>query len=357
MTQDTEKAPVFIIAEAGSNWRVGSPQRDMLMAKTLIDAAVDAGADAVKFQTFRAETVYVENAGMVEYLSDTGIAEDIREIFRDLAMPYEMLPELHTYCKGQGIQFMSSPFSREDFDAVDPFVDIHKIASYEISHLRLLEMAARTKKPVLLSTGASVEDDIAWAIDRFVQCGGGDLTLMQCTLKYPTPPDSVNLRVLSWLKKRFGLPVGLSDHSRDPIVAPVAAVALGATVIEKHFTVHNSLPGPDHFFAITSKELKEMVHAIRSAEQMLGDGSKNVQNAEQEMYDFGRRRVQAVCDINCGEILREGVNIDIMRPGNQRQGVHPRNLEQIEGRTAARSIPVGCGIQEGDWSDGDLSDT
>jgi N-acetylneuraminate synthase len=342
--------PVYIIAEAGSNWRMGTPERDLRMAKTLIDAAVDAGADAVKFQTYRAETVYAPHAGQVEYLQKSGVHTDIHEIFRDLSMPYEMLPELHAYCEQQGITFLSSVFGVRDFEAVDPYVSMHKVASYEISHLRLLECVAATGKPIIVSTGASVEEDIAWAVDLLKDLHSGPVTLMQCTLCYPAPGESLNLRVIPWMKQRFGLPVGFSDHSQDPLCGPLAAIALGATVVEKHFTLDRRLPGPDHFFAITAEELKQMVRAIRAIEPMLGDGVKRVEAAEQEMHRFGRRHVQALRVIEKGEVLHEGDAFAILRPGKQMPGVHPRFVPQIEGARAACAIAAGCGLREGDWT-------
>ncbi|MCU1283250.1 MAG: Uncharacterized protein JWM53_6796, partial [bacterium] len=256
---------VFIIAEAGSNWRMGTPARDRQMARMLIDVAADAGADAVKFQTYRPETVYVANAGSSDYLSEAGIKEDISEIFADLAMPYEMLPELAEYCAKRNVQFMSTPFSVADFEAVDPFVRVHKCASYENSHLRLLERFARAGKPLVMSTGASTEADVAWAVDTFRDSGGRDLCLLQCTARYPAPIDSLNLATIPWLKRRFATMVGLSDHSRHPVHGPLAAVALGARVIEKHYTLDRRLPGPDHAFAITPEELKLLVEAVRAA--------------------------------------------------------------------------------------------
>jgi len=162
---------VFIIAEAGSNWRCGTYSRDIKMARTLIDVAVEAGADAVKFQTYRAETVYVPNAGDSDYLSEAGIRERITDIFKDLSMPYEMIPELAEYCQEKGIQFMSTPFSIDDAKAVDPYVKIHKIASYEISHSRLIAFAANTGKPVILSTGGATYEDIEWALNHFFKNG------------------------------------------------------------------------------------------------------------------------------------------------------------------------------------------
>jgi sialic acid synthase SpsE len=342
----------FIIAEAGSNWRMGTPKRDLEMAQRLIDAAVDAGADAVKFQTYRPETVYVENAGVSEYMASVGTAENIRDVFADLSMPYVMVPELHAYCQRRGIQFLSTPFSEQDFAAVDPYVARHKIASYEITHLRLLELAARSRKPLILSTGAADEDEITWAIDIFRKNGGRELTLMQCTLAYPVPPHDAHLRVLTRLQERFGLPVGFSDHTRHPIYGPVAAVALGARVIEKHYTLHNQLPGPDHGFAITTFELKEMVQAIRATEQLLGHGVKEIAQAEQAMHRFGQRRLQATRPIAVGDRLREGENVAILRSGNQTKGIHPKYLVELEGKCATRNIPLGSGIQQADWADG-----
>lgn len=341
---------VFIIAEAGSNWRCGTTARDMSMAKTLIDVAAEAGADAVKFQTYRAETVYVPNAGDSEYLAEAGIRESITDIFRDLAMPYEMIPELAAHAAKQGLEFMSTPFSVADFDAIDPFVARHKIASYEISHPRLLQRAGRSGKPLVLSTGASDEADIAWAMETFLAAGGRDLTLLQCTAKYPAPLDAMNLRAIGRLARRFGVPVGLSDHSRHPTWAPLAAVALGATVIEKHYTLDNRLPGPDHAFAVTPGELAELVRAVRAAQAMLGSGEKHVLAAEGELRAFAQRAIQATRDIRAGETLAEGVNIDVLRPGKRARGLHPRRLGEIEGRRAARDIALGDGIREGDWT-------
>lgn len=344
-----EKKPVFIIAEVGSNWRMGTKEQDMLMAKTLIDLAAEAGADAVKFQTFRPETIYVPNAGASDYLSEAGITEEMHEIFKDLAMPYEMIPELAEHCLQRQIQFMSTPFSPDDFAAVDPFVNIHKIASYEINHIHLIELMAWSKKPVLMSTGAATEEEIQWAVKTFQRLGGRNLTLLQCTAKYPAESHTLHLRTIPWLKQRFKVNVGLSDHSRHPIEAPVAAVALGATVIEKHFTLSNSLPGPDHAFAVTPKELQDMVKAIRLTEQMLGSSVKTIDPSEEELRNFARRGIQAIRMIEKGELFKEGTNIAILRPGKQPIGANPKNIYDIEGKIAQRLIAMGEGIQPGDW--------
>lgn len=341
--------PCFIIAEAGSNWRMGTPARDLKMAKSLIDVAVEAGADAVKFQTYKPSTTYVSNAGESDYLSDNGIKESITEIFADLAMPYEMLPELADYCKKHNILFMSSPFSVADMEAIDPFTDLHKIASYEISHSRLIEAIAATGKPAVISTGASDIPDIEWAVHYFQSLSKSTLCLMQCTARYPAPLSSLNLGTIPLLKSKFGLPVGLSDHTRDPISGPLAAVALGADLIEKHYTLDNRLPGPDHAFAIAPNELKQLVKAVRDAEQVVGTGSKIVQPEEEELYWYARRGLQAVKDIKEGESLLEGTNVEILRPGKQKRGMHPRFLSNMQNKKSTRDIKCGDGIQIADF--------
>jgi sialic acid synthase SpsE len=351
MTAPWDGDKVFIIAEAGSNWRMGTPGRDLRMARTLIDVAAEARADAVKFQTYRADDLYVANAGDSDYLAASGIREPITEILGDLEMPDEMIPELARHAADRGLRFMSTPFSPRDFAAVDPFVSVHKIASYEISHLRLLELAGRSGKPLVLSTGASAEEDVAWAVETFRKAGGVELCLMQCTASYPAPARSLNLRAIPRLAQRFDLPVGLSDHSRDPVLAPVAAVALGARAIEKHFTLDNRLPGPDHAFAVMPKELEAMVRAVRDTEAMLGRGRKEVLPDEKELARYARRGIQALRDIPLGETLREGVNIGILRPGKQPLGLHPKALPEIEGTRALREIRRGEGIGPGDFGD------
>jgi N-acetylneuraminate synthase len=340
---------VFIIAEVGSNWRVGSEEKDLDMAKRLIEAGASAGADAIKFQVFRAEKVYVKNAGESGYLKERGIKKSISEIFKDLEMPYNMIPELASHCKKNGVEFMATPFSIKDAEAVEPFVEFHKNASYEISHLRLIEYLAKTRKPLIQSTGASTLEDIDWMVNYFFRCGGRRLALMQCTAKYPAPPEAVNIRVIPQLIKRYGLPVGLSDHSEHPVSAPVSAVSLGATIIEKHFTLDKNLPGPDHAFAVEPDELKEMVEAIRLCEKNLGEGDKHIHPEEDELYGFARRYIQATRDIKKGEEFIEGDNIDILRPGELPAGLHPTNIEEIHGRKATRDIKAGEGIRAGDY--------
>ncbi len=340
-TADTHKT--FIIAEAGSNCILGSEVLTLELAQTMIKEAYIAGADAVKFQLFSNDSIYVPNAGSAPYLD-----QDINEIFKSYALPPSMIPKLSAYAQYVGIEMMCSFFSENDFEIVDPYVQKHKIASYEIRHLRLIEKAARSNKPLYLSTGAASLDDIRWAQNIFFKNGGESLTLFHCTAQYPAEAVSLNLNCLTSLREEFRLPVGLSDHSAHPLYAPIAAVTLGATSIEKHFTLERKLPGPDHFFAIDSKELKEMCIAIIHTEKILGVAKKEIFNQEEELASIARRGLQASCMISKGDLLQEGVNVSILRPGMQRLGIHPKYIEDIEGRAAAQNIALGCGIQHED---------
>jgi len=345
----SESNHVFIIAEAGSNWRLGTPERDIRMAKSLIDVASDSGADAIKFQTYRSKTVYVPNAGSVEYLSKKGITQPITKIFDDLSMPYEMIPELSEYCISKNIEFMSTPFSIDDAKAIDPYVNFHKIASSEITHSRLIEFLAKTRKPVIFSTGASDMNDIQWAIEHFRKHGGKQIILLQTTMQYPAPLENLNLSAMLDLKNKFNIPIGFSDHSIEPLIGPIIATAFGATVIEKHFTLNKKLPGPDNSFALEPNELKNMVLAIRNSKKCIGENKKIILNDENSYRNFSQRSIQCISKIKKGDIFCEGKNIDILRSGSQRKGLHPKFLEFIEGKLSLREIPIGDGIMDDDY--------
>jgi N-acetylneuraminate synthase len=334
----------YIIGEAGSNWRMGSPRRDLAMGYALIDVAKESGCDAVKFQTYRSETVYVSNAGASDYLAENGVDQSINEIFDDLAMPYEMLEKLASYCKAKAIDFMSTPFSIADADAVDPFVMMHKIASYEISHTQLQAHLAKKGKPIVFSTGASTYEDADFALEHLRASGARQVAILQCTAKYPTALDDVHVSEVAALRARYGVPTGLSDHSREPAIAPAAAVALGASIIEKHYTLDNRLPGADHPFALEPDELQTMVATIRATERARGHAGKQIAAAERELYAFARRGLQATRRIEEGEVMRLGDNVAILRPGKRSLGAHPRHLATIEGRRARRAIAIGEGV-------------
>lgn len=327
-----ESRSVFVIAEAGSNWTAADPF-------IMIKKAKEAGADAIKFQVFRAETTYVKTAGKSGYLK-----EEITSLFKSLEMPYEMIPKLAQACYEAGIEFMATPFSVEDFKAIDPYVKRHKIASYENNHLPLLKAAAASKKPLIVSTGASKLKEVRWTVEVLKALGVQDLTLMQCTAKYPAPPEEINLETIPALKETFKCAVGLSDHSLDPFSAPLGAVALGATVLEKHFTLDRNLDGPDHGFAIEPHELKAIVKEIRLLEAMRGYAFKEVTPAEKELRAFARRGIQAIAPIREGEAFQEGVNIAILRPGNQMRGAPPEQMDALKGKIALRNYNVGEGV-------------
>jgi|TARA_B110000495_G_C23030175_1_gene613270 N,N'-diacetyllegionaminate synthase len=337
---------VFVIAEAGSNWKCGTYEDDLNQARNLIDTAVKAGADAVKFQTYKPETTYVSEAGTSEYLSKTGYTEKIEDIFKEHSMPYEMIPQLFKYCKEKQIMFMSTPFSVSDAKAIDPYVEIHKIASFEINHVRLIEFLAKTNKPIIISTGASTYDEIEFCINLLKKNNCNNIILLQCTSTYPCSVDSLNLSVIPKMKLKFNLPIGLSDHSVHPIIAPLTSIGLGAKVIEKHFTLDKSLSGPDHSFALDPIELEYMIKSIRKSQLSFGSGLKEILDTENELRQFATRSLQAIDDIKKDEILIEGKNFDILRSGNRIRGMEPRFLELVSGKKATKFIKKGDGITE-----------
>ena len=339
---------IFVIAEAGSNWKCGSYEEDLNQSKKLIKVAANAGADAVKFQTYRPETTYVSNPGSSDYLSKIGSIQDVAKIFDEYSMPYEMIPELVKSCKEENIMFMSTPFSIQDAEIIDQHVSIHKIASFEINHVRLIDFLAKTNKPIIISTGASTYDEIDFCVKRIQNNGNNKIILLQCTSKYPCPIESLNLSVIPKMKSRYNLPVGFSDHSTDPIIAPIMSLGLGATVIEKHFTLDRSLPGPDHSFALIPSELQSMVDAIRRSQSMFGVGIKEILDVEKELRSFATRSIQSITNISKGEVLREGINFEILRSGNCNRGAEPRFLENINGKIALKDIKKDEGITEYD---------
>ena len=255
-----------------------------------------------------------------------------------------MISQLAKYCKSKKIMFMSTPFSISDAKEVNPYVSVHKVASNEINHIRLLEFLSKTKKPIIISTGASTYTEIDFAVKLVKKNGNNRISLLQCTSKYPAPLEALNLMTIPKMKSRYSLPVGLSDHSTDPIIGPLVAVGSGASIIEKHFTLDRNLPGPDHPFALIPSELKSMVDSIRIAEKARGSGIKEILSEELELRKFATRSIQATRDINKDDILTEGHNFDILRPGNQKRGAEARFLASIQGRKSCRRIKVGQGI-------------
>jgi len=331
--------PCFIIAEAGSNHN-GSLEQ----AKRLIDVAADAGADAVKFQVFRAARLYPQSAGMSDYLK---ISKPIYEIIAGMEMPYAWIPELADYCEGREILFLASAFDEESVDILEPYVPAFKIASYEMTHLPLVRHVAKKKKPVIISTATADIGEVREAVEEFRSTGNDQLMLMQSTASYPAPLESLNVRAVQTLKRAFGVPAGLSDHSRDPLVGPLSAVALGANLVEKHFTLNNELPGPDHRFALEPDELRLMVRKVREVERALGMGEKAVQEVEAELRAFARRSLFAARDIAAGETLTQE-NVVVLRRGKLGAGLSPKHYECVLGRRASRRILKDSPIREAD---------
>jgi sialic acid synthase SpsE len=331
--------PCYVIAEAGSNHN-----GDLELALRLIAVAADAGADAVKFQLFRATKLYPRAAGSADYLRDH---EDVYDLIERMELPLEWLPQLSAASTEAGIDFIVSPFDEESADAVDPCIPAFKLASYELTHHPLLRHIAGKGKPLIMSTGAADLAEVRTAIEVARGAGNEQIVVLQCTAAYPAPIEALNLRALATLRSELRLPVGLSDHSSDPVIAPVMAVALGASVIEKHFTLDRTLPGPDHRFALEPNELTRMVTAIREAEKALGSGRKEVLPDERELREFARRSVFATHDIPAGSKLDFG-SLAVLRAGKRGHGVDPADLDRLLGRRTRRPIEADTPIH---WED------
>lgn len=337
--------PTFVIAEAGSNHN-----GDFETAKELIDVAVKAGADAVKFQTFRAEDMYVEDSGEVEYLDDD---RSIYDIIESMEMPHEWIPELHDYCTERDIYFLSTPFDERSAELLSDYVPAWKVASYTSSHHLFLQKLAASDKPLIMSTGAHELDEVRESVEVLESAGASGLALLQCVAAYPTPLEDINVKVVETLADEFDVPAGLSDHTLDPVTAPAAAVALGASIVEKHITLDKSMEGPDHQFALEPDQLGKMVNAIRDTEAALGMGEKVVLDVESELHDKARRAVHAVEDIAAGEKLTVE-NVKVLRPGEKEAGIHPKFYDELLGETAAHDIQRSAGLQWDDVENYDL---
>lgn len=339
--------PCFIIAEIGANWKYcNDPEKNYEHTLKLIDLAKEAGADAAKFQVYRAKKLYPKEAGLADYLKNP---KSIYQIIEEMELPYEWIPKLKDYCDKKGIIFMATPFDEQSADELEKAgVEIYKIASYTISHLPLLEYIAKKRKPMILSTGASNLEDIRKAVEIIKSTGNTQIALMQCTAKYPAPLTSLNLKTIPKMKELFNLPVGFSDHSRNPVIGPVAAVALGANILEKHCTSNNNLEGPDHKFAVLMDEFKEMVNAVRETEKTLGSNEKSILRDEEELYKFARMHVHTLKAIKKGEKFTDE-NTAVLRSGKIKPGVDPYEFKNIVGKTAKRNLKEGEGVQKGDY--------
>ena len=324
-----EEEPCFIIAEAGVNHN-GSVE----LAKKQINAAKDARADAVKFQTFKAENVVIKNAQKAEYQKETTGEGSQYEMIKSLELSKGNFRELADYAKKKDIMFLSSPFDKESVDLLDEMnVPAFKVASGEITNFPLLKHIANKGKPIILSTGMATLGEVEEALKIIRNEGVEDVILLHCVSNYPAKIEDVNLKAMETLKCAFKLPMGFSDHTSG-ITASIAAVALGACVIEKHFTLDRNLPGPDHKASLEPKELKNMVNSVREVERALGDGIKRPTQGEEEIKKVARRSIVARVDIPKGAIITEDM-LDVKRPGT---GIEPKYLKFIIGRKAKENI-------------------
>lgn len=321
---------VFIIAEAGVNHN-GSID----LAKKLIDKASEAGADAVKFQSFKAEKLVTKNARKAEYQkATTGVEENQFQMIKRLELDYEKHEELINYCKSKDIMFLSSPFDLESIELLNNLgLEIFKIPSGEITNLPYLRQIGSLRKRVILSTGMSTLGDIEKALEILRASGTTNITVLHCNTEYPTPTKDVNLNAMNTIKEAFKVEVGYSDHTLG-IEIPIAAVALGATVIEKHFTLDKTMEGPDHRASLESEELKEMVRCIRNIEIALGDGIKRLTESELKNINIARKSIVAGRNIKKGEVFIEE-NLAIKRPGD---GISPMRWDGVIGKVAIRDF-------------------
>jgi len=322
--------PCYVVAEAGANHN-----RDLDIAKELIGRAAAAGADAVKFQTYSAETLYSKKTPRFKYLEALGNVSTY-ELLKSLEIPRNWHAELAEYCAQRGVVFFSSPF---DFRAVDELdevgVPLFKIASFEIVDVGLIRHVASKGKPVIISTGMATLADIEDAIEACHSVGNEQVVLLQCASLYPAPARIINLCSMDTMRIAFRCPVGLSDHTTGITIA-IAAAARGAAVLEKHYTLDHTMPGPDHPFAIEPDELMSMVRAIREVEEALGDGRKVGPSEEeaQEMFRLGRRSLVAAAPIPAGTILTAD-RLAVKRPG---YGIRPKDINLVVGRAARVDI-------------------
>ncbi|MDO4720815.1 MAG: N-acetylneuraminate synthase [Peptostreptococcaceae bacterium] len=321
---------VFIIAEAGVNHN-GSIE----LAKRLIDEAARVGADAVKFQSFKAERLVTEAARKAEYQKETtGKTESQFEMLKKLELDYGKHRELMDYAEKKKILFLSSPFDLESIDLLDELgLSLFKIPSGEITNYPYLVKIARLKKKAILSTGMADLGEVEDAIEVLESNGCEDITILHCNTEYPTPMADVNLLAMKTMKRAFGLPVGYSDHTLG-VEIPIAAAAMGATVIEKHFTLDQRMPGPDHRASLEPREFAAMVLAIRNIELAMGDGRKKASPSEAKNKKIVRKSIVASCDIKAGELLTEE-NVTVKRPG---EGLSPMLWNEIIGRKAVKDF-------------------
>jgi N,N'-diacetyllegionaminate synthase len=325
------RAPCYVVAEAGANHN-----RDLGLARELIDVAASTGADAVKFQVYSGKSLYSTKTPRFRYLENVAADKPVHELLEDVALPREWIGELVEYARGRGLPCFATPF---DADAVRELVEAGvpalKIASFEIVDLELIAAAAATGLPLIVSCGMARYGEIDDALDAVAGAGGRDVALLQCASLYPAPPEIMNLRAMATMRRAFGVPVGLSDHTTGNAVA-LGARGLGMQLLEKHFTLDRTMSGPDHPFAIEPAELQELVAGIRAIEGALGagrlDGPSDLE--AEEMFRLARRSLIAARDIPAGTVISRE-HLVVKRPGF---GIMPKHIDHVVGRRARTDI-------------------
>ena len=321
--------PCFIIAEAGVNHN-----GDINIAKKLVDAAFETGANAVKFQTFKAENLVTKKAPKADYQKKSTGNGNQYEMLKKLELSYEDHVLLKKYCEDKGIMFISTPFDFESVDLLEKLdIPLYKISSGDLTNIPLLRYIGKLNKPMIVSTGMSNLGEVEIAVNTIKECGNNEITLLHCTSNYPTAYDDVNLNAMITLKNAFNLPVGYSDHTIG-IEVPIAAVAMGVKVIEKHFTLDKEMEGPDHRASLNPQELKNMVDSIRNIEKAFGDGIKKCNINEESTKKVARKSIVARVNIRKGEVISYD-KIAFKRPGN---GISPIFMDEIIGKVAIEDI-------------------
>lgn len=323
-------APCYVIAEAGANHN-----KDMGVARELIDVAAQAGADAVKFQVYSGRDLYSRKTPRFRYLE--GVTDKTAsDLLEEIALPREWISELVDYARSRQIPFFATPF---DADAVrelqEAGVPAMKIASFELVDLDLIAATAATSLPLILSCGMATYGEIDDALDAVARVGGRQVALLRCASLYPAPPEIMNLRAMATMRAAFGLPVGLSDHTTG-IAVPLGAAGIGMKLLEKHFTLDRTMQGPDHPFAIEPDELRDLISGIRAIETALGSGRLEGPSEleAQEMYRLARRSLIAARDIPAGTVIARE-HLVVKRPG---YGIAPKEIDRVVGRTARIDI-------------------
>jgi pseudaminic acid synthase len=329
--------PAYCIAEVSANHN-----QDFSQAVRIIEAAKEVGADAVKLQTYTPDTITIQSRQ--EYFRVGGgtlwDGRTLYELYGEAYTPWEWQPKLKQVANDLGMDLFSSAFDPTAVDFLEKMeVPAHKVASFELVDILLIQKMARTGKPLIVSTGMATLEEIEEAVEAALQAGARQIALLKCTSAYPAPPEEMNLRTIPELSRRFGVPVGLSDHTMG-IAVPVAAVALGACIIEKHLTLSRAVPGPDSTFSLEPQEFKAMVEAVRTAERSLGQVHFGLSGKEEASRVF-RRSLFVVEDVKTGEPFTPA-NVRSIRPG---YGLHTRHLAEVLGRVAAADIARGTPLR------------